>query len=283
MYLRKWRTNSPELLAKLKELGFEVEDFEDSLDKPLVPSKVLGVCWNPKTDEFHFDTRGIENCLFKGHETKRYILQVAGRIFDPIGILGPFTIRIKCLLQEIWSLGLDWDEGIPEQTAVKFREWCDDIKGLSNIRVPRHYFAFALNKDIDDIQLHLFADASPKAYGTVAYLRIKLKDNTVMVSFVASKGRVAPLKTLSLPRLELMGALLSARLSDKIVKGLEFPVTKVFWTDSSITYFWIKGSPERFKVFVKNRVKEIHQSNSMGSLPRERKSSGFDLSWTRRD
>nr|XP_042903892.1 uncharacterized protein LOC122270483 [Parasteatoda tepidariorum] len=67
---------------------------------------------------------------------------------------------------------------------------------------------------------------------------------------------------LSLPRLELMGALLSARLSEKIIEGLEFPVERIFWTDSSITYFWIRGSPDRFKIFIKNRIQEIHKHSN---------------------
>lgn len=259
MHLRKWRTNSPDLASKLEELGFEVEkDFDDSFSS-LIPSKVLGVGWNSKNDVFYFDTQGVEKHLIKNNETKRYILQVAGRLFDPIGFLGPYTIRIKCLLQEIWCLGLDWDEKVPNQTAEIFKKWCDDIEQLRDISVPRYYFANASSRDIDNIQLHLFADASIKAYGTVAYLRIRLQDSTMITSFVSSKARVAPLKTLSLPRLELMGALLSARLSDKIMKGLNFPVSRIFWTDSSITYFWIKNSPDRFKVFVKNRVNEIHK------------------------
>ncbi|GFY36842.1 integrase catalytic domain-containing protein [Trichonephila clavipes] len=107
--------------------------------------------------------------------------------------------------------------------------------------------------------LHCFSDASKKAYGTVAYLRIELNDGNIISSFVASKGRVAPLKTLSIPRWELMGALLSARLSDKIATALILPVSRSCWTDSSITCYWIKGDFNRHKGFVKNRIKEIQK------------------------
>ncbi|GFT51073.1 integrase catalytic domain-containing protein [Trichonephila clavipes] len=101
--------------------------------------------------------------------------------------------------------------------------------------------------------------ASKKAYETVAYLRIELNEGNIISSFVASKGRVAPLKTLSIPRLELMGALLSARLSDKIATALILPVSRFYWTDSSITCYWIKGDFNKHKVFVKNRIKEIQK------------------------
>ncbi|GFY51510.1 uncharacterized protein TNIN_295631, partial [Trichonephila inaurata madagascariensis] len=262
MYLRKWRTNSPELLHKLKERNLEVDDSPDFYNQTSVPSKVLGVAWNPKEDYFYFDIQSLEKFLLKSKDTKRYILQIAGRIFDPIGYIGSYTIRIKCLIQKIWCLGLDLDEIVPDEIVKIFNDWCDDLKKLSNIRITRHYFSGALSKDIHNIELHLFSDASIKAYGTVAYLRVELNDGNIITSFVASKGRVAPLKTLSLPRLELMGALLSARLSEKIMKGLEFPVQRIFWTDSSIAFFWIKGSSDKFKVFIKNRIQEIHKCSN---------------------
>ncbi|GFS32504.1 reverse transcriptase domain-containing protein [Trichonephila inaurata madagascariensis] len=259
MYLRKWRTNSPELFHKLKERNLEVDDSPDFYNQTLVSSKVLGVALNPKEDYFYFDTQSLEKFLLKSKDTKRYILQIAGRIFDPIGYIGPYTIRIKCLIQKIWCLGLDWDEIVPDEIIKIFNDWCDDLKKLSNIRITRHYFYGSLPKDIHNIELHLFSDASIKAYETVAYLSVELNDGNIITSFVASKGRVAPLKTLSLPHPELMGALLSARLSEKIMKGLEFPVQRIFWTDSSIVFFWIKGSPDKFKVFIKNRIQEIHK------------------------
>ncbi|GFU77755.1 uncharacterized protein TNCV_1137631 [Trichonephila clavipes] len=224
MDLRKWRTNSSELNQRLKNLNFEVDEHKESLNT-LIASKVLGVGWNEKSDTFYFDSSDLGTFLSKRINTKRYLLQAAGRLFDPVGFIGPYTIRIKCLIQEIWCLGLDWDDKLPKQLEVSWNKWY----------------------------------ASKKAYGTVAYLRIELNDGNIISSFVASKGRVAPLKTLSIPRLELMGALLSARLSDKIETALILPVSRFYWTDSSITYYWIKGDFNRHKVFAKNRIKEIQK------------------------
>ncbi|GFY37527.1 integrase catalytic domain-containing protein [Trichonephila inaurata madagascariensis] len=168
------------------------------------------------------------------------MLQAAGRLFDPVGFIGPYTIRIKSLIQEIWCLGLGSDDKLPKQLEVSWNKWCNEIHYLSEINIPRYYFQNSLPSNATTIQLHCFSDASKKAYGTIAYLRIELKNGSIISSFVASEGRVAPLKTLSIPGLELMGALLSARLSDKIATALTLPVSRFYWTDSSITYCWMK-------------------------------------------
>ncbi|GFT08887.1 uncharacterized protein TNCV_4104061 [Trichonephila clavipes] len=209
MNLRKWRTNSSELNQRLKNLNFEVDEHKESLNT-LIASKVLGVGWNEKSDTFYFDSSDLGTFLSKRINTKRYLLQAAGRLFDPLGFIGPYTIRIKCLIQEIWCLGLDWDDKLPKQLEVSWNKWCNEIHYLSEIKIPRYYFQNFLPSNATTIQLHCFSDASKKAYGTVAYLRIELNNGNIISSFVASKGRVAPLKTLSIPRLELMGALLSA-------------------------------------------------------------------------
>ncbi|GFY54191.1 integrase catalytic domain-containing protein [Trichonephila inaurata madagascariensis] len=109
------------------------------------------------------------------------------------------------------------------------------------------------------LEPHFFSDASTKAYGTVAYIRVTSINKEILTSFVASKNRIAPLKTLTLPRLELIGALLPARLSSNILKALKLNIPCFFWTDSKITYFWVRGQLERFKPFIKNRIQEIQK------------------------
>ncbi|GFT64506.1 uncharacterized protein TNCV_2382441 [Trichonephila clavipes] len=163
------------------------------------------------------------------------------------------------IASKVLGVGLDWDDKLPKQLEVSWNKWCNEIHYLSEIKIPRYYFQNFLPSNATTIQLHCFSDASKKVYGTVAYLRIELNDGNIISSFVASKGRVAPLKILSIPRLELLGALLSARLSDKIATALILPVGRFYWTDSSITYYWIKGDFNRHKVFVKNRIKEIQK------------------------
>ncbi|GFY67898.1 integrase catalytic domain-containing protein [Trichonephila inaurata madagascariensis] len=188
-------------------------------------------------EDASMDLRKMEDKLFRAKS--KILLQAAGRLFDPVGFIGPYTIRIKRLIQEIWCLGLGWDDKLPKQLEVSWNKWCNEIHYLSEINILRYYFQNSLPSNATTIQLHCFSDASKKAHGTVAYLRI-VDDGNIISSFVASKGRVAPLKTLSIPRLELMGAFLSARLRDKIATALTLPVSRFYWTDSSITYYWIK-------------------------------------------
>ncbi|GBL73679.1 hypothetical protein AVEN_230676-1 [Araneus ventricosus] len=141
------------------------------------------------------------------------------------------------MIQEIWCLGLDWDDPIPKQLTTAMNEWCEEIKDLHLINIPRYYLAEAKFNEVDHVQLHCFSDASKRAYGAVVYVRVVFKNGRIISNFVASKSRVAPLRTLSIPRLELMGALLAARLSSKISKYLNFPDLKAkFWSRRSLEY-----------------------------------------------
>lgn len=141
--------------------------------------------------------------------TKCTLLKTASRIFDPLGIVSPFTVTAKLLFQRLWVLKSPWDEELPEEVKNQCKEWCADTIQLSSVMIPRCVKA-CLEAEIDTAELHIFSDASLKAYGACAYLRaVDIHGNTV-TSLVAVKWRIAPIKVLTLPK--LMAAVVGARL-----------------------------------------------------------------------
>ncbi|GFX74723.1 integrase catalytic domain-containing protein [Trichonephila clavipes] len=256
MLLRKWRSNSKQLNLLWQQEGVKTESSETSAIDLRPPTKVLGLAWDPENDLIYFDPKDLLKFMSRRGESKRFILSVVGRIFDPIGILSPFVIKLKCLLQELWTLGVEWDSELPPKLRHKWQQWNSEAEGLTEIKIPRFYLG-NINQEISKCEIHCFSDASKSAYGTILYLRFVTCNNEIETSFICSKSRVAPLKSLTLPRLELTAALLSARLAKQVSSCLKFDANIYYWTDSLISYYWIRGDSSAFKPYIKNRVQEI--------------------------
>ena len=155
-------------------------------------------------------------------------------------------------MQKLWQKNVEWDEPLEKSIQDEWLAVANYFQDATALSIARRYFT---TKNFTDVnQLHVFADASPKAYGAVAYLRSI--DHT---AFVMAKTRVAPLKELTLPKLELMAALIATRVSKYITTSLQTQNTSVnLWTNSQIVLYWIKGD-KKTPTFVSHRVKEIHQ------------------------
>ena len=160
------------------------------------------------------------------------------------------------MIQNLWVKGCDWDEQAPEELSLSWKKWLEDLNGLKKLKIERKLFPSA---GWESVQLHVFGDASEGAYGAVAYLRVTYGSDYHHCSLIASKTRTSPINTMKLPRLELMAALIAARLRKTITEYLELgPELKKFcWSDSEIVLHWIKGNPSRWKQFVSNRVRDI--------------------------
>ncbi|GFR05228.1 integrase catalytic domain-containing protein [Trichonephila clavata] len=256
MLLRKWRTNSKQLDLLWQQEGVETEFSETSATDLKPPIKVLGLAWDSEKDLIYFDPKDLLKFMSRKTESKRFILSVVGRIFDPIGILGPFVIKLKCLLQDLWTLGVDWDSELPPKLRHKWQQWSSEAEGLTEIKIPRFYLG-DVDQELSSVDIHCFSDASKSAYGTILYLRFVTCNNKIETSFICSKSRVAPLKSLTLPRLELTAVLLSARLAKQVSSCLKFNANIYYWTDSLISYYWTCGDSSAIKPYVKNLVQEI--------------------------
>ena len=188
-----------------------------------------------------------------GHSpvTKRQVLQQSSKSFDPLGMAYPVTIRAKLLLQTLWQKKISWDEPLSSEYQHLWQTLLQDLQLLNTISTPRHYWKDGTSTD-SPVELHMFSDASTKAYGAVGYLR-----RGTCTSFVIAKARVAPLKPLTLPKLELMGATIAARMFTVIKSSIGDAIDSVYmWTDSQIVIHWL-NSEKKLKQFVSNRVIEI--------------------------
>ncbi|GFW81626.1 integrase catalytic domain-containing protein [Trichonephila clavipes] len=145
MLLRKWRSNSKQLNL-LWQQGVKTESSETGAIDLRPPTKVLGLAWDPENDLIYFDPKDLLKFMSRRGESERFILSVVGRIFDPIGILGPFVIKLKCLLQELWTLGVEWDSELPPKLRHKWQQWSSEAEGLTEIKIPRFYLVGTLSK-----------------------------------------------------------------------------------------------------------------------------------------
>ncbi|XP_064471798.1 uncharacterized protein LOC135386020 [Ornithodoros turicata] len=233
MKLVKWTSNNAILRAT-----FDADETGSSTTSPL--RKVQGIVWDIETDEIRYPLKSISEFLEQRSNTKRYILQAVARIYDPLGYVAPFVLTAKILLQRIWLSKMSWDEELPEDLMGVWSSWCQQVPLLSRVSLPRRLGG---KMSEGSIALHMFCDASPRAYGAAAYLVTLDRDGHYRADLLLAKSRVAPVKTVSLPRLELMGAVIATRLMRFLQTTLSLStVPTVLWTDSEITLYWIYGS-----------------------------------------
>ena len=192
--------------------------------------------------------------------TRRNKVGLVASFYDPLGIISPVTVQLKIFAQELCGAKLSWDEQITGSLIVNWKNLVAGLQGTEPLRVPRCYF-LGVDKSTALCTLEGFCDASSLAYGAVVYLRIETPIDTV-VRFVTAKTRVAPLHNRTIPRLELLAALLLARLITAVSRALqpELPLQGTrCYSDSMVTLYWIKGEGHEWKQFIQNRVVTIRE------------------------
>ena len=243
----------------LADVPVEDRACEVDLEKNSLPvTKTLGVSWTAREDQFLFHYSPPS----KDFEfTKRNVLKKTATLFDPLGFLSPFVVRAKLFMQQAWVDALEWDEVLPSERREQWKTWFGELPLLEEIKIPR--CLKDTSREENSISLHTFSDASEKAYAAAVYSRHKFEDGSVTTRLIASKTRLAPLKTVSIPRLELMGALSGVRLADQVCSALEIPSSNVtYWVDSLNVGYWIRGQSREYKPFVAHRVGEIHEKSN---------------------
>ncbi|XP_049884837.1 uncharacterized protein LOC126379881 isoform X3 [Pectinophora gossypiella] len=252
--LRKFRSNSRGVLQNTLASSHDNLTLSQTYD-------TLGLNWNPDTDtlQFPMSVQGRESNV----TTKRSILSQTFQIFDPLGLLSLCTIKPKILMQRLWASKIEWDSVVPSDIQRSWKRFIDNLSFISHITIPRNVI-----RDLPvSVELHAFSDASQAAYGACIYVKsIDQAGNTSILLYCA-KARVAPSKAaLTIPRLELCGALLAARLLCAVKSALRRQISKSYlWTDSSVVLGWIATEPSRLKVWVSNRVRQVQEMTSTSS------------------
>jgi hypothetical protein len=246
-FLTKWLSSSQEVIDSLPQEQRALKEFNFDLEEIPI-QRALGLGWDVNEDCFVFRPV-VKNVPM----TKRGIIAAVSSIFDPCGFVTPFTFRAKLLIQELWRASLGWDDAVPETLQNKWISWHQELPHISNFRIPRYH-----GSNSDSRELHIFCDASEAGFAAVAHLRL-LDDDTILCSFLASKSHLAPIKgTLTIPKLELQGAVMAVRLFTLLKESIHFNEA-VFWTDALTVLRYINNEEKKWKIFVANRISEIRE------------------------
>ncbi|XP_063321729.1 uncharacterized protein LOC134619834 [Pelmatolapia mariae] len=253
--IRQWASNTPEVISHLPTEAKSTEcELWLTTNKTEPQESSLGLLWRCSSDTLGYKHRAIPRTA----PTLRYVYRVLASQYDPLGYIIPFTTRAKVLVQALWKKERGWDEPIADELLSVWLAWESELPYLPNLSLPRCYTPGISAGS--PVNLHIFCDASERAYGAVAYLRVETDSNEVKVAFVMARSRVAPKRQLSIPRLELCAALAGAQLAKVLQTELTLPLqTTTLWTDSTTVLHWIQSESQQYKVFVGTRIAEIQE------------------------
>ncbi len=252
MTLRKWRSNSSDFLDRTPAELREENTFSLSLSNSPTP-KALGVHWDVSTDTLSISTPTI-TVNADSTVTKRTILSGTAGVFDVLGLFSPAIVPARILLQDLWKLNITWDKPVPQHVRAKWVSWLQELSSITSHRIPRH-----MTKTIFT-SLHGFSDASSVAYGAVVYIRTVQDNNLIHTALVVAKARVLPVKHTTIPKAELLGAQLLAKLLTHTGKLLNVPSQDLHaWTNSAIVLYWSSKELSQLAKdrFVANRIQVI--------------------------
>ncbi|XP_071842702.1 uncharacterized protein [Apostichopus japonicus] len=248
--LTKWVSNSRLVLDTIPK-GERAEGIKSlDMEKDKLPiDRTLGVSWCVESDQFQFRVTVNERPY-----TRKGILSIVASIYDPLGFLAPFVLVAKRILQDLCRMKLAWDDDIPDEHLKCWKKWLLELPKLKDFKVNRCLKSDGYD-NVRNTQLHLFSDASESGYGVAAYVRFVNEENQIHCAFVMGKARVAPLKQVTIPRLELTAATVSVRLFKSLERDLHIKLDGVtFWTDSTSVIRYVSYSSARYHTFVANRV-----------------------------
>lgn len=256
--LVKFSSNSSEVMAGIPVSHRVTEAVEFS---PESYFKILGLKWLPAEDMFTFSVNvQLREC------TKRNILSTIARLWDLMGYVAPVTLLAKLIIKSLWIDNVDWDDTPPQAIVSLWRQFESELPALEAIRIPRHVGA-AANCVVTVLG---FADASEKAYGGVVYLHVYFPDeDRFVISLMCAKSRVAPLRNVTLARLELCGSMILAKLMRIVIDtySKRCKINNVYaFSDSTVALAWIHSAPSRWHTFVANRIAKIQENLDPGNF-----------------
>ncbi|XP_035980606.1 uncharacterized protein LOC118556656 isoform X5 [Fundulus heteroclitus] len=251
-HLTKWQSNSKAVIASVRKQDRARAIGELELDRDKLPlERALGLLWSVEEDVFKF------NIIVKDRpHTRRNILSTVSSIYDPLGFLSPLILPAKLLLQELCKSKCEWDDRVPQSASDSWQKWLSSLEVLKDFNVSRCLKPPDLKSPLH-FEIHHFSDACDHGYGTVSFLRMTTT-NKIHVVFMLGKARVAPLKQMTIPRMELTAAVLAAKVDKMLKKEIEYPLSATtFWTDSQSVLKYIANDTTRFHTFVANRISFI--------------------------
>ena len=259
--LTKWISNDRKVLEAIpvQERAKAVKDL--NLDHGSLPiERALGIHWNTETDHF-----GVQVKVKQRELTRRGLLSVVSSVYDPLGLVCPFVVRAKMIFQDECKSGKEWDDPLSPENEVRWRKWSEELPLLGQFRVERCVLPAEFGRPVN-CQLHHFCDASQAAYGSVSYLCAVNAEGKVHCSLLLGTSRLAPIRQMTIPRLELSAAVIAVRMDRMLSRELTLEVQEsVFWSDSMIVLQYIHSRGKRFQTFVANRLSVIHD----GSTPKQ--------------